>query len=143
MTPRTSLFVALIGLLIVVSCAIPLYFVGNRGAASDNADMGIVLLALSGILGLSVLVVGLIMAAATTLRGKRRQTSATVVTASRFLGMPQSEFLQRNKEGASQCTPPQDCDNGFSSMRRGNSRPQSGHVTHSGATAPTVEGNGR
>jgi hypothetical protein len=96
MTPRTSLFVALIGLLIAVSCAIPLYFIGNRGAVNDNAAMGIVLLALGGILGLTVVVVGLIMAAATALRGKRRQPSAIVVTASRFPGMPLSENLHGN-----------------------------------------------
>jgi hypothetical protein len=75
MTPRTSLFVAFIGLVIATSCAIPLYFIGNRAPVNDNADMGIVLLGLSGILGFTVLVVGLIMAAVTVLRGKRRHRS--------------------------------------------------------------------
>jgi hypothetical protein len=72
MTPRTALFVALFGLVIAASCAIPLYFIGDRGPANDDAVTGIVFLDLGGILGLTILVVSLIMAAAAAFQVKRR-----------------------------------------------------------------------
>jgi hypothetical protein len=75
MTPRTGLFVALIGLVIAVVCASPLYFIGGLDPDNDNAVMGIILLALGAMLGGTVLLVGLILAAATALRGKHRRPS--------------------------------------------------------------------
>ena len=75
MTPRTALSVALVGLVIAASCAIPLYFIGDRDPANDDAVTGIILLDLGCILGLTILVVGLIMAAATAGRGKRWRPS--------------------------------------------------------------------
>jgi hypothetical protein len=72
MTPRAGMLFALIGLAIAASCAIPLYFIGGLDPASDDAALGIIVLALGGILGMTVLMVGLIIAAATALGGKRR-----------------------------------------------------------------------
>lgn len=77
MTPRRGLFVALIGLVIAVICAMPLYFIGNADPVSDDADMGIIILYLSGMLGITVLMVGLIIAVATALRGKHRHPIRT------------------------------------------------------------------
>jgi hypothetical protein len=73
MSPRTGLLGALIGLVIAVLCGVPLYFIGGLDPVNDNAVMGIILLALGALLGLTILVIGLIIAAATTLRGKGRQ----------------------------------------------------------------------
>jgi len=72
MTPRTALFVALIGLAIAALCGVPLYFIGGLNPTGDDAVMGIILLALGAMLGVTVLLVGLILAAATAWRGKRR-----------------------------------------------------------------------
>ena len=75
MTPRTALLVALIGLVIAALSALPLYFIGDLDPTNDDALMGIIFLDLGGLLGLTVLVVGLVMAAATALQKKRRQSS--------------------------------------------------------------------
>jgi hypothetical protein len=75
MTPRSGLFVALIGLVIATACAIPLYFIGNADPVNDNADMGIIVLYLSGMTGLTGMAVGLIVAVATALRGNHRRPS--------------------------------------------------------------------
>ena len=72
MTSRRGLFVALIGLVIAAIGAIPLYFIGNLDPVSDDADMGIIVLNLTGLLGLTVLVLGLTIAAITALRGNHR-----------------------------------------------------------------------
>ena len=77
MTSRRGMYVALIGLVIAAICAIPLYFIGNLDPVSDDADMGIIVLYLSGMVGLTILVVGLIIAAATALRGKHRHPSGS------------------------------------------------------------------
>jgi hypothetical protein len=74
MTPRTALLVALIGLVIASVCAIPLYFIDSLDPANDDAVTGIILLNLTGILGLIIMAVGLIMAVAIVLRGKHRQS---------------------------------------------------------------------
>jgi energy-converting hydrogenase Eha subunit B len=70
MTPRTGLLVALVGLVIAVLCAIPLYFIGNLYPTQDDAVMGIIVLYLCALLSLIVFVVGLVIAVATALRGK-------------------------------------------------------------------------
>ncbi len=75
MTPRAGLIVALIGLVIAIACAIPLYFIGNADPVSDNADMGIIVLYLSAMFGVTVLAVGLLIAATTALQGKHRRPS--------------------------------------------------------------------
>ena len=75
MTPRSGLWVALIGLLIAAACAIPVYFIGNADPVNDDADMGIIVLYLSGTVGVIILVVGLIIAVATALSGKHRRLS--------------------------------------------------------------------
>jgi hypothetical protein len=72
MTIGRALLIALFGLTIAVACAIPFYFIGNRDPTSDNADMGIVLLGLVGMLGLAILAIGLVMAAIRALGGKGR-----------------------------------------------------------------------
>ncbi len=75
MTPRSGLWVALIGLLIAGACAIPLYFIGNADPVNEDADMGIIVLYLTGMAGVVVLAVGLLIAAATAWRGKHRPLS--------------------------------------------------------------------
>ena len=75
MTPRAGMFVALIGLVVAVSCAVPLYFIGDLEPASDDGVMDIIVLNLLGLLGFTILVVGLIVAIATALRGKQRHPS--------------------------------------------------------------------
>lgn len=75
MTPRTAWLVVLIGLAIAALCAIPLYFIGDRDPANDDALMGIVVLNLCGMLGLTILVVGLIIVVVTTWRGTHRHLS--------------------------------------------------------------------
>jgi len=79
MTPRAGLFVALIGLVIAVACAIPLYFIGNLDPVSDDGVMDIIVLNLTGLLGVTILVVGLIVAVATALRGRHRHLSGSGV----------------------------------------------------------------
>jgi hypothetical protein len=39
MTPRTTLVIALIGLIIATACAIPLWIIGDGDPANDNAAM--------------------------------------------------------------------------------------------------------
>ena len=73
MTPRATLLIALIGLGIAASCGLPLYFIGDLDPANDDALLAIILLDLGALLGLTILVVGLAMAAATTLRKKKRR----------------------------------------------------------------------
>lgn len=75
MTPRAAWLVVLIGLAIAALCGMPLYFIGGRDPANDDAHMGIVALNLCGMLGLTILVVGLIMVVVTTLRGTHRHLS--------------------------------------------------------------------
>jgi hypothetical protein len=72
MTPRAGLFVGLVGLVIAATCAIPLYFIGDRDPASDDGVVDIIVLNLTGLLGLTVLVLGLTIAAITALRGNHR-----------------------------------------------------------------------
>jgi hypothetical protein len=75
MTPRAGLFVALIGLVVAVACAVPLYFIGDLDPVSDDGVMDIIVLNLFGLLGVTILVVGLIVAVATAVRGKQRHPS--------------------------------------------------------------------
>jgi hypothetical protein len=75
MTPRTALFVAFVGVLLALFSAIPLFLIGDRDPANDDAALGIILLDLVGLLGLTILAVGLLMAAFTAFTQKRRKLS--------------------------------------------------------------------
>ena len=75
MTPRNGLLVAVMGAVISAACAIPLYFIGNDDPVSNDADMGIIVLYLSGMFGVTVLVIGLIIAVATAWQAKHRRPS--------------------------------------------------------------------
>ena len=73
MTPRQGLWMAFVGLVIIVLCAIPAQVVpetapGTPGGASDSTVNAILLLYVGGFVGLVVMVVGLIMAGMATFR---------------------------------------------------------------------------
>jgi hypothetical protein len=72
MTIGRASLTALIGLAIAVVCAIPFDFIRNRDPTNENVDMGIVLLGLGAMLGLTILAVGLVMIAIRALRGNGR-----------------------------------------------------------------------
>jgi hypothetical protein len=62
MTPRTGLYAALAGLVLAAMCATPLLLLADHDPAGDDAILGTVFLGLGTLLGLTVMMVGLIMA---------------------------------------------------------------------------------
>jgi hypothetical protein len=77
MTPRQGLWIALVGLVIGVLCAIPAQLIPDTGTpetggASNITVMGIALLYVGGIVGLLVMIVGLVMAAVAALTKQTR-----------------------------------------------------------------------
>jgi hypothetical protein len=77
MKPRQGLWMALVGFVIIVLCAIPAQVIPDTGTwetggSSDITVMGIVLFYVGGFVGLVVMIVGLIMAGVGTFvkRGK-------------------------------------------------------------------------
>jgi hypothetical protein len=72
MTIGRASLTALIGLAIAAVCATPFYFIGNRDPTNDSVGMGIALLGLGAMLGLTIFAVGLVMVAIRALKGKGR-----------------------------------------------------------------------
>jgi hypothetical protein len=75
MTPRTGLYVGLAGLVLAVLCAAPLFLLRDVDPLGHDAILGIVLLDLGALLGLTVLVVGLIMTVVTAFAKRRGHRS--------------------------------------------------------------------
>jgi uncharacterized membrane protein len=77
MTSRQGLWIALIGLIIAVACAIPAQVIPDTGTpetggASDATMVGIFVLYIGGFVGFIVMVMGLIMAAVGALTKQTR-----------------------------------------------------------------------
>ena len=77
MTPRQGLWMALVGFVIMVVSVLPAYVLpvtpdGTSGGASDLTVSLVILLYAGGLVGLVVIVVGLLMAAAGALMKQAR-----------------------------------------------------------------------
>jgi hypothetical protein len=80
MDKRSGLYVALVGLLIVIACAVPVNVVPDNGTRESGGASGlvtslVVLMYAGGFIGITVIVVGLVIAGVAALRG-RREVSA-------------------------------------------------------------------
>ena len=72
MTPRHSLWIALVGLVITVICGLAIGAVAVTLGPSDLKEMAMILLFVGGLVGQVVMIVGLIMAAVGALAKRTR-----------------------------------------------------------------------